>query len=65
MKKNLRILMGILFPFVLILTVTSISKALKPDKNQIILEESQKSESKTPPSNPSGASILLTTHQQE
>ncbi len=35
MKKPLRILMGILFPFILILTVTSISKALKPEKNEI------------------------------
>lgn len=35
MKKPLRILMGILFPFILILTVTSISKALKPEKNDL------------------------------
>jgi hypothetical protein len=35
MKKPLRILMGILFPFILILTVTSISKALRPEKNHL------------------------------
>lgn len=35
MKISMRILMGILFPFILILTVTTISKALKPEKTQL------------------------------
>lgn len=36
MKFTARLFMGILFPFILIITVSSISKALKPEKNQFI-----------------------------
>lgn len=32
MKFTARLIMGILFPFILIITVSSISKALKPEK---------------------------------
>lgn len=65
MKKNVRVLMGILFPFVLILTVTSISKALKPEKNQLNREIPVKLESKSNPATSTSVSVSLTKHPTE
>jgi hypothetical protein len=42
MKLTTRILMGIIFPFVLVITVSSISKALKPEKPRTIKAISEK-----------------------
>ena len=58
MKLTTRILMGIIFPFVLVITVSTISKALKTEKPKAIKGNSVKLPSKS--NQPSTKTIATT-----
>jgi len=65
MKKSTRLFMGILFPFILIITVTSISKALKQKKNSINVESTQPENAKISAPDSQRIPVSFATHIQK
>jgi hypothetical protein len=65
MKKSTRLFMGILFPFILIITVTSISKALKQGESSVKSEPKNTNHYKNVPPQIQQIPVSFTTNRQK